>query len=291
EILIKRLTRTVLAWWRSQNRLVLYVEVLFLVAFAGMAFIRAANPEILGTEKPMELAFINAILNSPTFPPHDPWLSGYAISYYYFGYVLVAMLAKMAGTTGGVAFNLGISTVFALSAVGVYGLVYNLLSSRRRRLGEEGASTRNLSQSFLGPLFILLVGNLEGFLQVLHTRGLLWRTNAAGELVSAFWNWLDIQDLSQPPAQTFTWLPTRFWWWWRASRVLQDYDFSGGAREIIDEFPVFSYLLADLHPHVLVMPFAFLSLGLALNLILAGGSGRSMQVKSNLSNRSLAWIA
>ncbi|MGW8250704.1 MAG: DUF2298 domain-containing protein, partial [Anaerolineales bacterium] len=45
------------------------------------------------------------------------------------------------------------------------------------------------------------------------------------------------------------------------------------------------------HPHVLVMPFAFLSLGLALNLILAGGSGRSMQVKSNLSNRSLAWIA
>ena len=59
-----------------------------------MAFVRAANPEILGTEKPMELAFINAILRSPAFPPHDPWLSGYAISYYYFGYVLVAMLAS-----------------------------------------------------------------------------------------------------------------------------------------------------------------------------------------------------
>ena len=92
-------------WWQSQRRLIIYVELLFLVSFAAIAVIRAANPEILGTEKPMELAFINAILNSPTFPPHDPWLSGYAISYYYFGYVLVAMLAKIAGTPGGIAFN------------------------------------------------------------------------------------------------------------------------------------------------------------------------------------------
>jgi uncharacterized membrane protein len=238
----------------------------------------------------MELAFINAILNSPTFPPHDPWLSGYAISYYYFGYVLVAMLAKMAGTSGGIAFNLGISLVFALSAIGVYGLVYNLLSARQRRLRVEESSTRSLSLSFLGPVFILLLGNLEGFLHVLHNRGLLWSTNAAGELVSGFWKWLDIQELSQPPAQPFTWIPNRFWWWWRTSRVLQDYDFAGGAREIIDEFPSFSYLLADLHPHVLVMPFAFLSLGLALNLILAGGSGRMIQVKRSLRFRTLAWI-
>jgi uncharacterized membrane protein len=115
-------------WLRQEWRLVVSVEALFLLAFAGMAFVRAANPEILGTEKPMELAFINAILRSPTFPPHDPWLSGYAISYYYFGYVIVAMLARLAGTSGGVAFNLGVSLVFALSAVGAFGVVHDLLS-------------------------------------------------------------------------------------------------------------------------------------------------------------------
>ena len=62
-----------------------------------MAFVRANNPEIstAGGEKWMETAFINAILHSPMFPPHDPWLSGYAISYYYFGYVMTAMLAKL----------------------------------------------------------------------------------------------------------------------------------------------------------------------------------------------------
>jgi uncharacterized membrane protein len=73
-------------WLKENWRLVLATEVLFLVAFSFMALVRSANPESLGTEKPMELAFINAILRSPTFPPHDPWLSGYAISYYYFGY-------------------------------------------------------------------------------------------------------------------------------------------------------------------------------------------------------------
>jgi uncharacterized membrane protein len=84
--------------WFSQNRsLIISVEVIFMLAFAGWTIVRAANPEISGTEKPMELAFINAILNSPEFPPHDPWLSGYAISYYYFGYVMTAMIAKPSG--------------------------------------------------------------------------------------------------------------------------------------------------------------------------------------------------
>lgn len=276
-------------WLRSQMRLVLVIEALFLASFGLMALVRAANPEILGTEKPMELAFINAILNSPTFPPHDPWLSGYAISYYYFGYVLVAMVAKIAGTPGGVAFNLGITTVFALSAIGIYGIVYDLLAARLK--GADLPGRRNeIGLPLLGPVFLLLVGNFEGFLHVLHTRGLFWRVTAAGEQVSAFWSWLDILNLNQPPAQPYSWIPSGWWWWWRASRVLQDYDFAGATREIIDEFPAFSYLLADLHPHVLAMPFAFLGMGFVLNLVLGGAEGRLPWTQQRVKNRSLAWI-
>ena len=106
-------------WIKEHRSLVFTTEILFLAAFAAMAFVRAYNPEISGTEKPMELAFINAIMGSETLPPNDPWLSGYAISYYYFGYVLVAMLAKLAGTLGAIAFNLGVSLTFALTAVGL----------------------------------------------------------------------------------------------------------------------------------------------------------------------------
>jgi len=116
-------------WLKANLRDIFSVEILFLLAFLALAFVRANNPDLTGTEKPMEIAFINAIIHSPTFPPHDPWLSGYAISYYYFGYVMTAMLAEITATVGSVAFNLMISLVFALSAIGAYGLLYNFLQA------------------------------------------------------------------------------------------------------------------------------------------------------------------
>jgi len=79
----------ILPWLKSNLRLVVNIEVLFLAAFAFLAFVRASNPELTSAEKPMELMFINSILRSPTFPPRDGWLSGYAISYYHFGYIKI----------------------------------------------------------------------------------------------------------------------------------------------------------------------------------------------------------
>lgn len=255
------------SWIKAHKKWVIASELLFLIAFGGWAIVRAANPEALGTEKPMELAFINAILRSPTLPPHDPWLSGYAISYYYFGFVLTAMLAKLAGTSGSVAFNLGIALVFALSAVGSFGILLNMLNQANRKPGSPRPAFT--FAALLAPLYVLIVSNLEGVLHVLHTRGFFWQRNADGGLTSSFWRWLDLQDLTIPPQEPFAWVPTRFWWWWRASRVLQDYDLNLASKEIIDEFPFFSFLLADLHPHVLAMPFAFLAITLAFNMILS----------------------
>jgi len=255
-------------WIKNERRLVISAELVFLVAFAAWAFVRAANPEIIGTEKPMEMAFINAILKSPAFPPNDPWLSGFAISYYYFGYVLVAMLIQLTGTASGVAFNLAVALIFGLTALGAYGLIYNLLhiwkpSGEKSRGGLTGLP-------LLGPLFILIVSNVEGFLEILHARGIFWRQAADGTLQSPFWTWLDLQELNLPPAEPFSLAPNRpaGTLWWRASRVLSDYNFNRDWKEIIDEFPFFSYLLADLHPHVLAMPFALLVVSLALNLFL-----------------------
>ena len=76
------------------------------------------------------------------------------------------------------------------------------------------------------------------------------------------------------PTLPFGWVPDRFWWWWRASRVVQDYDLSGAWREVIDEFPFFSYLLSDLHPHVLAMPFNLLAVAVALNIFFGGWRGK-----------------
>jgi YYY domain-containing protein len=264
----------IMQWVRDNLRLVVAVEILFLLAFVLLALLRAGNPELDNAEKPMELMFINSILRSPSFPPHDSWLSGYAISYYYFGYVMTAMLAELSGLTGSVAHNLMTALIFGLAAIGSYGILYDLLAARQRRGdGRSSAPARrgpNGSLAFLGPLFLLLVSNIEGFLEVLHRAGIFW-SGAVN-----FWTWLGIKDLNEAPALPLGWIPDRFWWWWRASRVVSDFDLAGNFREVIDEFPFFSFLHADLHPHVLAIPFTLLAVAIALNLFLGGSRGETV---------------
>jgi len=262
-------------WIKENLRVILIIEALFFLAFTFMAFVRAGNPEINGTEKPMELAFINAILHSPTFPPHDPWLSGYAISYYYFGYVMTAMMAMVTGTQGSIAFNLMLALSFSFCAIGSYGLVFNLLAAWRTDSSTIPGHSSIGSLPLLGPLFLLIVSNFEGFLEILHQRGLFWKFEVNGASTSTFWKWLDIQNLRDAPILPLSWVPERYYWWWRASRVITEYNLAHQWIEIIDEFPFFSYLLGDLHPHVLAMPFGLLAVGVGLNIFLGGWAGRT----------------
>src|SRR4030065_394894 len=79
--------------WRSG----LLVELLFTLVFAVGGYLRSYLPEIAGTEKPMDFAFMNAISRAEHFPPADPWLSGHTISYYYFGHLMTVTLGKLSG--------------------------------------------------------------------------------------------------------------------------------------------------------------------------------------------------
>ena len=315
-----------LEWLRLNRGIVLRIEVLFLAAFAFLALVRAANPELTSAEKPMELMFINSTLRSEVFPPRDAWLSGYAISYYYFGYVMTAMLARLTNVPGTVAHNLMTALIFGLGAIASYGILYNLLALRDapaqpagRRRGptdqSPGSSAKRLA--LLGPFFLLIVSNIEGLLEVLYRRALL---------PARFWEWLDMRELTEPPtpppgplferlgywwtsqqqAGAASWLssgldkwfreqfmPERYLWWWRASRVVQDYDLLKNHREVIDEFPFFSFLHADLHPHVLAIPFGLLAVAVALHLFLGGWRGLTnlFGLRMHVSPTGLLFVA
>lgn len=262
---------SLLGWLKREWRYVLVVETLFSVAFIGWVYFRAHNPNIetAGGEKWMEIAFINGILRSDYFPPQDPWLSGFGISYYYFGYVMMAKLTQLTGLISTIAFNLYIPTLFAMTLIAAYGIVANLVAidQRTKSVGTTSDPLAShpsltwpaLSTGFAGALFVGLMGNLIGVLEVLHKRGLL---------PAEFWIWLDIRDLKVPPSGPGdSWIPDRFIWWWRGSRVLTDYNLAGREQEVIDEFPFFSFLLGDVHPHVLALPFVLLVTALALNLL------------------------
>lgn len=253
---------TLLAWLRANRRQVLLTELVFAAIFAVWVWVRAQNPAIAATEKPMEFAFLNAIDRSSTFPPLDPWLSNFAISYYYFGYVMTSLIARLAAVAEPVAFNLGIAWLVAGTAVGAFGLVYNLLAS-------QGWRRTAVALGLVATLALPLAGNLEVVLELAHG-------NNVG--TAAFWQWLDVRELNQAPAAD---APPRYtstgWWWWRSSRVIHEYHLSGRPEEGLEpiaEFPGFSFVLGDMHPHVLALPFAFLSLAVAFVWFLEGGAWR-----------------
>ena len=272
---------------REKWKLILTVEVLFTLALVGWAVLRAYAPfkiEPSGGEKFMEIAFQNAILRSERFPPLDPWLSGFAISYYYFGYVMMAMLTRLSGAVSGVAFDLYDALLFALTLIGSFGVVYNLvavaLKARHRNDEAPLPSGPPLAAGVLGALLVTVMGNLEGVLESLHARGVL---------AGSFWSWIDVPDLASSPV-TGSWYPGDiFLWWWHGSRVLADKNFFGQNMVVqpIDEFPFFSFLLGDNHPHVLALPFVLLAIGLAFNLFLRQMSKTRMSASEKGDTESL----
>ena len=153
----------------------------------------------------MEFGFINGILRSRTFPPHDPWLSGYAISYYYFGYVIVAMLTRLSGLPSDVTFNLTGAMLFALTVD--RGLQPGLqpgagLPARgARQAGSvRGAVSARAAMlaGLLGAVLVALMGNLEGIFELIRARG-------GGS--EALWRWLDVKNLRRHAAQRAPGIP------------------------------------------------------------------------------------
>lgn len=249
---VQRISR----FWKANYKDILVVEILFLLTFAGWAVVRAYAPDKIlpaGGEKYMEIAFLNGILNSPRFPPIDPWLAGYGISYYYFGYVMMAVLTRLTHALPTVAFDLYDALLFGLTCLGAYGVISAMVtSSRGKRIAARLSGV-------LGALFVAGLGNLEGLLEGLYSSRVL---------PDSFWRWVDIPDLLGS-VQTGGFYPGDGWWWWRASRVLRDIDLANKpvVFQPIDEFPFFSFLLGDNHPHKLALPFALLCIGLAFNLL------------------------
>ncbi len=216
--------RAMTAFLRRRWRLLLIEAGLFTLAFLLFVGIRSLNPDLwnvyLGGEKPMEMAFLNAILRSPYMPPLDPWYAGGYINYYYYGYIVFSAFIKLTGIAPATAFNLAIPTLFSLTFTGAFSLVYSL--------------ARRFSLALLGGYFAALIGNFDGLLQVKD------------------WLGAALKHLAPPMFD-----------YWRSSRIIPF---------TINEFPFWSFLFADLHPHVIDMPVTIFMLGIVSAILVSGES-------------------
>jgi uncharacterized membrane protein len=206
-----------------RRRLFVASELVFLVAFGAMALLVAYSPDVWSTEKPMDMAFLNAVNQSRYFPPHDPWLAGADLNYYYLGHLACAIVVRLADVDPARGYNLAVALVFALAASAVFTLAATLWGALRRERPQlrRGAVAVGLA----AVAACLVLGNLAG----------------ARELV---------QDGGYD--------------WFAPSRVVPG---------TITEFPWFSFLLADLHAHVLAIPFTMLALAFVAQVALAGPPG------------------
>jgi uncharacterized membrane protein len=230
-------------------RLILAGEVLFTGVYLFFIGLRLLNPDLWqpwnGGEKMLEIGFLNAIVKSAYMPPYDPFFAGGTINYYYYGLFLVGVLVKLTGIQPTVAFNLAVPTVAALTAAGVFSLAYNLARASTRQ------RARALTIAALAVLLVVLVGNLAGFTQLARMLGehggstfesgipgVQGAVRALAGLKSVL-----LEGTQLPPYN-----------YWDPSRVILD---------TINEFPYWSFLFADLHPHMIGIPFTVLFLSLA----------------------------
>jgi uncharacterized membrane protein/4-amino-4-deoxy-L-arabinose transferase-like glycosyltransferase len=263
----------VLIWRRSGQELRLFLatrgkvllieELVFLGFFALDLFIRFRNPDLwhpwLGGERPMDFAFLNAILKSTYFPPYNPWFAGNYINYYYFGQLISAALVRLSGIIPEVAYNLLIPLFFGLTASSAFGVVFNLVFSGRQRLMPETPSSEEPQvpglraptlAGLFGVILVLIIGNL-GQIKLAY-KGLTELAGGTG--LNAF-----LTGLNKWLADGQT-IPVRIGdWYWTATRVIPD---------TINEFPFFTFIYGDLHAHLIAIPFALVALGLAAHILL-----------------------
>ncbi len=232
-------------FFKERWKTVLIAELVFLAAFAAFVVVRMANPDLWhpfrGGEKPMDMAYLNAVLKSSYMPPYDPWFAGGYINYYYWGQFLVAALIHLTGITSEIALNLAIPTFFAMTAAFSYSVVYNLASAASAGALARGRVPPMLA-GLMGALFVVVLGNLDGVVQLGQGA---WRAAVEG-------------------------LPMGEFDFWRSSRMMPP-DPPGHE---ITEFPFFTFLFADPHAHLWALPFTALCIGISAAIVL-GMAARS----------------
>ncbi|NOZ06801.1 MAG: hypothetical protein GXP41_10725, partial [Chloroflexi bacterium] len=126
---------------------------------------------------------------------------------------------------------------------------------------------RALLFAFLGALFVAVIGNLgearmiiEGLAQLSHVQ---FATSIPGLLPL-------VKGLDGLRVLLFEHKPLPFrieWWYWNATRIIPHPPGEAGP---ITELPFFSFLYADLHAHVMALPYTLLSLAMILNVLKEG---------------------
>ena len=222
----------VFGFTKENTALILGEEVLFLLLVSGWCYLAGFHPEAYGTEKFMDYGFMAAMMRSDTLPAADIWFGGETINYYYGGQYFAVFLTKLSHTR--------IEETYHVMRMAVAAMAFVLPFSLVRQLWEDRNATAEKPVSKTAVIPGLIAGAAVSFAGNMHY-----------VLASFFIKWL----------YRFLGHESDYEYWFPNSTRYIGY-YPPGNDKTIHEFPAYSFVLGDLHAHVVNLMFVLLLIGM-----------------------------
>lgn len=217
----------------QEMKLVVREEILFFAIFLMWTYVAGFHPQAYGTEKFMDYGFMEAMMRSDVLPARDLWYSEGHINYYYGGQYFAVFLTKITGSQVELTYNLMRTFIAAFAFVLPFSLVYQMSVDRMKKNLSGKKKYIPAAAGMTAGLGVSIAGNMH---YVVYSKIIPW-----------------IQKLSGTENVDSYWFPN-------ATRYI------GHNPDVPDktihEFPCYSFVLGDLHAHVVNIMFVLLILGI-----------------------------
>ena len=215
--------------------LIYWEELLFFVAFLIWTYVAGFRPAAYGTEKFMDYGFMEAMMRSTSLPATDIWYSQGHINYYYGGQYFAVFLTKLSHTKVELTYNLMRTFVAGLAFAMPFSLVYQMMADRMKGQQKSERIRKGLPyiSGFTAGIAVSIAGNMH---YVIYAVIIPWIEKLTGQEVSSYW------------------FPD-------ATRYI-GYNPYREEDRTIHEFPCYSFVLGDLHAHVVNIMFVLLVIAL-----------------------------
>ena len=195
-------------------------------------YLAGFHPAAHGTEKFMDYGFMEAMMRSKTLPATDIWYSQGKINYYYGGQYFAVFLTKLSGTQVELTYNLMRTFVAAFAFVLPFSLVRQMTVDMQGKKVYGWKKRLPSITGFIAGLAVSIAGNMH---YVVYAQIIPLIQKLKGQEVDSYW------------------FPD-------ATRYI---GFNPDVPDkTIHEFPCYSFVLGDLHAHVVNIMFVLLLLGL-----------------------------
>ena len=227
---------------------VVFEELVFLVIFFLMCYFKGFLPDINGQEKYMDYSFMMSMLRNGELPAKDPWLSGYSINYYYFGQYIWSVMVKLTGIDSGIGYNLAMCSATAIP----FAMSFSIGKFLIEAASERGFTDNKIIKYVAGiasGLAVSVWGNSHSFFYDQESFG--------NSFLSTFKSW----GIDVGRTDNFFYPDSTRYIGWNPELTTKGGDYT------IEEFPFYSFLVGDLHAHVISMMIVLLIAAIILSLV------------------------